>query len=77
MWSKMHCDTCSITRNLRVAAALELYKSGEVSLGKAAEMAGASLVEFKGILASQGYGRVLKASKKDVKKADALIEKIR
>lgn len=64
-------------KNLRVAAAVELYKSGEVSLGKAAEMTGLGLVEFKDILASQGYERVLKASKKDVKKADTLIEKIR
>jgi Arc/MetJ-type ribon-helix-helix transcriptional regulator len=64
-------------KNLRVAAAIELYKSGEVSLGKAAEIARVSLVEFKDILGSQAYKRVLEASKKDIKKADALIETIR
>lgn len=63
--------------SLRLAAAVELYKSGEVSLGKAAEIASIALVEFKDVLASQGYKRTLRASKKDVKKTDALLEKIR
>ena len=64
-------------KNLRVAAAIQLYKSREVSLGKAAEVAGVDLIEFKDILTSQGYERVLKASKKDIRRADAIIEKIR
>jgi predicted HTH domain antitoxin len=64
-------------KNLRVAAAVELYKSGEVSLGKASEIAGVGLVEFKEILASQGYKRVLKTTRKDVARADSLMEKIR
>lgn len=64
-------------KNLRVAAAIELYRSGEVSLGKAAEIASISLMEFKDILGSQAYKRVLETSKKDIKKADSLIEKLR
>lgn len=64
-------------KNLRLAAAVELYKSKEISLGKAAEIAGASLVEFKEILASQGCERVLKVTRKDIARADSLMEKIR
>ena len=64
-------------KNLRIAAAVELYRSGEISLGKAAEVASIGLVEFKGILASQGYERVLKASRKDIQQADSIVEKIR
>jgi predicted HTH domain antitoxin len=63
--------------NVRIAAAVELYKEGEVSLGKAAEIASVSLVEFKEILASRGYKRTLQASRKRNKEADALMRKIR
>jgi Arc/MetJ-type ribon-helix-helix transcriptional regulator len=64
-------------RNLRFAAAVELYKNGEVSLGKAAEIANISIVEFKEMLASQGYRRTLKVSRKDIKRADDLMAKLR
>lgn len=64
-------------RNIRIAAAVELYKDGEVSLGKAAEIASVGLVEFKEILASQGNKRTLRASKRQVKSADALMKKLR
>jgi len=43
--------------DLRVAAAVELYKEGEVSLGKAAEIAGVTTIEFKDILADRGIKR--------------------
>ncbi len=64
-------------KNLRLAAAIELYRSGEVSLGKGAEIADLSVVEFKEILASRGYKRVLTVSRKDVKRADELMKKMR
>lgn len=64
-------------KNLRLAAAVELYRQGEVSLGKAAEITNMGIIEFKEILASQGYQRVLKVSRKDIKRADRLIEKLR
>lgn len=64
-------------RNLRLAAAVELYKEGEVSLGKAAEIAHMGVIEFKETLASQDYKRVLKVSRKDIKSADQLMEQMR
>ncbi len=38
---------------LKMEVALDLYKNGEVSLWRAAEMAGLSLEEFKDLLASR------------------------
>ena len=64
-------------KNLRLAAAVELYKTGDVTLGKAAEIANIGIIEFKETLASQGYRRVLKVSKEDIKKADELMQKLR
>lgn len=64
-------------KNLRLAAAVELYKREEVSLGKAAEIADVGLVEFKEILASRGNTRFLEVSKHDVKRADAIMKKMR
>ena len=39
---------------LKVAAAIELYKMEKVSLGKAAEIAGMSVEEFKEVLMDRG-----------------------
>ena len=64
-------------RNLRLAAAVELYKREELSLGKAAEVANVGIVEFKEILASQGYKRVIPVTKREIKKADELMRKMR
>lgn len=41
-------------KNLRVVSAVELYKRGKVSIGRAAEIASVSLEEFKNILSSFG-----------------------
>jgi predicted HTH domain antitoxin len=43
--------------DLRTAAAIELYKEGAVSLGKAAEIARVTTIEFKDILADRGIRR--------------------
>ncbi len=48
-------------KNMRVAAAVELYKREEVSLGKAAEIANIGIVEFKEQLVELGVTRVIKA----------------
>jgi predicted HTH domain antitoxin len=58
-------------KELRIASAVEMYKNGDISLGKAAEIAGVMIVEFKELLASRGIYRELEA---DLQKMD---EKIR
>ena len=44
----------NVKPNLRISAAIELYKEGDISLGKAAEMVGVSTIEFKEILSKVG-----------------------
>ncbi|HJH32507.1 MAG TPA: hypothetical protein C5S50_10140 [Methanosarcinaceae archaeon] len=46
---------------LKVNAAIELYKEEEVSLSKAAEMAGVTTIEFKDILSKRGIIREIEA----------------
>ncbi len=48
-------------KNLSLAAAIELYKKGEVSLGKAAEIANMGIVEFKEMLKDYGIKRAIEA----------------
>ena len=40
--------------NLRLSAAIEMYKVGKVTLSKAAELAGMNIVSFKEILIDRG-----------------------
>ena len=56
---------------------MELYKRDELSLGKAAEIADVGIVEFKEILASQGYKRVLPVMARETKRADELMKKMK
>lgn len=44
---------------LRNTAAIELYRQGAVSIGKAAEIAGVTTIEFKDMLADRGIVREL------------------
>ena len=46
---------------LNINAAIELYRKGEVSLSKAAEIAGVTTIEFKEILAKRGITREIEA----------------
>jgi predicted HTH domain antitoxin len=46
---------------LNVTVAIELYKKGEVSLSKAAEIAGMTTIEFKDILGHRGFMREIEA----------------
>ena len=64
-------------KNLRLAAAVELYRDGELTLGKAAEIANVGIVEFKEILANVGYKRTVSATRADVRRADELMKKMR
>lgn len=64
-------------KNLRLAAAVELYKRNELSLGKAAEVADIGVIEFKEVLASQDHRRVMSVSKQDIKRADEIMKKMR
>lgn len=45
--------------NLRIISAQLLYENNEVSLSKAAEIAGVSIEDFKEMLASAGIERVI------------------
>ncbi len=63
--------------HLKVTAAVELYNSGEVSLGKAAEIAEMSTVDFKEALAERGVVRAIKSTKERVKKGVAILNKAR
>ena len=62
-------------KGLRVAAAVELYKHGEVSLGKAAEVANMGVIEFKEKLKEYGVRRVIVAE--SARKMDREIAKIK
>jgi len=55
---------------LKVEIALSLYESEEVSLGRAAEMAGLSREELKEIMASRGIERKMPALSADEVEAD-------
>lgn len=56
--------------------AIQLYVSGRISLGRAAELASTNVVEFKEILANRRHVRVLKTNRKDIKKADRIMRKL-
>jgi len=60
---------------LNVTVAIELYKKGEVSLSKAAEIAGMTTIEFKDILGNRGFMREIEAepAKKNGRKAREIL----
>lgn len=59
-------------KELKTASAIELYRNGDISLGKAAEIAGVTVVEFKELLASRGIYREF-----EVESAEKMDKKIR
>ena len=64
--------------NLKTIAAIELYKEGAVSLGKAAEIAGVTTIEFKDMLADRGTMReVSSTSVEELEKGVELIKRLR
>lgn len=62
---------------LKITAAVELYNAGEVSLGKAAEIAEMSTPDFKEALAERGTARIIKSTGKRVQKGLEIIGKSR
>lgn len=68
----------NVKPDLRISAAIELYKEGEISLSKAAEMVGVSTIEFKDTLANRGIIRKVGArSKEELRQGTELIKKLR
>lgn len=61
--------------NLKITAAVELYKEGNVSIGKAAEIAEMSTPDFKEALAERGFIREVKSSPHRVHKGLEILEK--
>jgi len=57
---------------LNVTVAIELYKKGDVSMSKAAEIAGMTTIEFKEILGKRGFTREIEA-----RPAEEMDEKLR
>ena len=65
----------NVKPDLRTVAAVELYKEGEVSLGKAAEIAGVTTIEFKDILADRGIRR--EVGSRSVEELEKGVERIK
>ena len=61
-------------KELKTASAVELYINGEISLGKASEIAGVTVIEFKELLASRGIYRELEVGSRE--EMDKKLEKI-
>jgi predicted HTH domain antitoxin len=51
--------------DLRISAAVEMYKNREISFGRAAEISGLSTWEFENILKDRGVKIVVEAPSKD------------
>jgi predicted HTH domain antitoxin len=55
-----------VTRpQLRIEAAIQLFKDGEVTLGRAAEMSGLTRWEFEALLADRGIVRIVECDSAD------------
>ncbi|MBI2583706.1 MAG: UPF0175 family protein [Candidatus Aenigmarchaeota archaeon] len=64
-------------RNLRTAAAVEMYKKGNVSLGRAAEIADMNIVEFKEVLRDRGVKIPAGVDREAIKSSDKVMKRIR
>lgn len=63
--------------DLKLAASIEMFRKGKVSVGRASELAGLSVVEFKEVLIARGIDRQLLVEGEDMKKSDDLIKKMK
>ncbi len=61
-------------KELKTASAVEMYINGDISLGKASEIAGVTLIEFKELLTSRGIYRELEGESRE--EMDKKLEKI-
>ena len=59
---------------LKLASAIELYKVGEISLSRAAELAGMNIEDFKHVLSDRGIKRLIKSDADIDKKVDEIME---
>lgn len=64
-------------KNLRTAAAVEMYRKGRISIGRAAEVAEMSLPDFKEALKDRGIKIVLKHDSRMMKNADRIMKKMK
>lgn len=64
-------------KNLRVSAAVEMYKGGKISLGRAAEIAEISIEEFKKVLKDRKIKIAVYLSRSEAKKSDTLMKKMK
>jgi predicted HTH domain antitoxin len=63
---------------LRRAAAIEIYRSGEFTLSKCAEIAGLTTIEFKEVLKDRGIKvRTIMESKDSIKKGTEVLKRKR
>ncbi|HLC84504.1 MAG TPA: UPF0175 family protein [Candidatus Nanoarchaeia archaeon] len=63
---------------MRVGAAIEMYKKEEVTLSKTAEIAGLNLFEFKEVLKDRGIKIILShLSKEQLKRGTEVIKRLR
>ena len=60
---------------MKTIAAVELYKGGGVSLGKAVEIAGVNVVQFKEILSQRGITRWIESGEDDLKRKTEELKK--
>ena len=68
----------NVKPDLKMTAAIELYKEGRISLNKAAEMVGVSTIEFKDILSNRGIVRKIGSrNKEELEKGVKFIKKLR
>ncbi len=59
---------------LKLASAIELYRSSEVSLSKAAEIAGMNIEDFKHMLSDRGIRREIKPDTNINNKVEEIME---
>jgi predicted HTH domain antitoxin len=64
-----------VKTDLKMIAAVELYKEGEVSLERAAEIAGVNVVQFKEILSQKGITRWIGSGEDELKRRTEELKK--
>lgn len=63
---------------LRIAAAVEMYKKGEITLSRAAEIAGMNFFDFKALISERGIKIIVpRQSKDEIKRGADIIRKAR
>ena len=66
-----------VKSDLKMIAAVELYKKEEVSLEKAAEVAGVNVIQFKEILSQKGITRWVGSGEDELKRKTEELKKVK